>query len=242
MKKTIALLLAFLLCLSLCACGSKKVEGKGYRSPEEALMAYAEALKAGDVNKALSTFAVETYVENYGLEDQIEFAGAYQLSFPLENEDDFTRQVNLITRQNGIISGLKYLYLYFALGEEKMQKSIITLSDGGYTDAEDLVDDLVVEDWMKALSQMKIKDYVYLEDVQDGDAIERTEEHLEKLCRVYGCDEIVPLAVEVKLDGRNYYLTMNVANYNGKWFNLNQGGILSSIMGGNAYSGGLIPQ
>lgn len=242
MKKTIALLLAFILCLSLCACGSKKVEGKGYRSPEEALIAYAEALKAGDVNKILSTFAVETKVENYSLENQIEEVRAYYTNLPLENEDDFTIQVNVIARQNEIISSLKYMYLNFAIGEEKVQEVTFTLSNSGYADAEDLVDDLVMEDWMKTLSQMKIGEIAYLEDVVDEDLVDRTEEHLEKLCRVYGCDEIVPLAVEVKLDGRNYYLTMNVANYNGKWFNLNQGGILSSIMGGNAYSGGLIPQ
>ena len=238
MKKTIALLLAFLLCLSLCACGGRKVEGKGYRSPEDALMAYAEALKAGDVNKALSTFAVETQVENYSLVNQIEYVGVYQINFPLENGDEYTKQVNLIARQNEIITSLKYLYLYLAIGETE---GYIRLSEGSYEDAEDLVDDLVMENWTKTLSKMKIGDFVYLEDLVDEAYIDSTEEVLEKRCRIYGCDEILPLAVEVRLDGRDYYLTMDVANYNGKWFNLTQRGTLFAYIGGSVYSGGLVP-
>ena len=45
MKKIIALLLTLCLVLSLGACGGKAtVEGKGYDTPEEAIVAYAEAI------------------------------------------------------------------------------------------------------------------------------------------------------------------------------------------------------
>ena len=67
MKKISAILLAIALSITLCACGSRKVEGNGYNSPEEALLAYAEALKTGNVDNILSTFAVETYVERFDL-------------------------------------------------------------------------------------------------------------------------------------------------------------------------------
>ena len=63
MKKILTFLLALALCAGLCACGAGKVEGRGYGSPEEAVLAYAEALQAGDVKKILKTFAIETYVE-----------------------------------------------------------------------------------------------------------------------------------------------------------------------------------
>ena len=49
-----------------------KVEGPGYTSAEEAARAYAEALKAGDLNAMLSTFAVESYVEHFDMAAYIE--------------------------------------------------------------------------------------------------------------------------------------------------------------------------
>ena len=40
MKKILTFLLALTLCVGLCACGAGKVEGRGYGSPEEAVLAY----------------------------------------------------------------------------------------------------------------------------------------------------------------------------------------------------------
>ena len=40
-----------------------RFEGEGYESPEEAVAAYLEAMRNGDVAGMLSTFAIETYVE-----------------------------------------------------------------------------------------------------------------------------------------------------------------------------------
>ncbi|MBP5763128.1 MAG: hypothetical protein J6W48_09170, partial [Lachnospiraceae bacterium] len=46
-----------------------KLEGDGYETPEEAVTAYAEYLQAGDFDGILSTFAMESFEENYSVEE-----------------------------------------------------------------------------------------------------------------------------------------------------------------------------
>ena len=41
-----------------------RMEGSGFASPEDAVTAYLEAMKAGDLSGMLSTFAIETYIQN----------------------------------------------------------------------------------------------------------------------------------------------------------------------------------
>ena len=66
------LMLVFGLVLTLGSCGKKAtIEGKGYNSPEEVIVAYAEALKSGDMAKIMAVHAVETYVDRYDLEEYL---------------------------------------------------------------------------------------------------------------------------------------------------------------------------
>ena len=44
---------------------SEKIEGSGYDTAEDAVEAYVNYLKEGNLNGAFSTFAVEYYVDNY---------------------------------------------------------------------------------------------------------------------------------------------------------------------------------
>ena len=67
MKKPIVFLLILALACSFlpfAAAESGRLEGAGYDTPEEALLAYIDALNRGDVGGMLSTFALESYVEH----------------------------------------------------------------------------------------------------------------------------------------------------------------------------------
>lgn len=240
MKKILMFLLALALCVGLCACGAGKVEGRGYDSPEEAVLAYAEALQAGDVKKILKTFAVETYVDNYNLEERLERVRVYSKTaegLPLAG-DSYSREVNLIDRQAAIIRNLKFLYLGVAL--EWDAESMISLASGGYADAEDLVDALTLDDWSDMLADMRFDDdFVYLDDILEEGPAERSEEVLKENRKTYGCDKIETLALEIELDGEDMYLCMDVACYDGKWYCLTQGGMIGSLMGIPMIHGGV---
>ena len=112
MKHRIGILLLVLcLMLPLCACGKKaSIEGKGYDTPEEAIVAYAEAIKTGDLSKLMATHAVETYVDRYDLEENIErnHVYSYLLDCPMPNDDAYSRDMN---KKNGwLLHSLKLTY------------------------------------------------------------------------------------------------------------------------------------
>ena len=221
MKKLIALILSAVLCLSLGACGSSKVEGRGYKSPEDALLAYADALKAGDVTKMLSTFAVETYVENYNLEEYLNLTRVYNPG-------------NMVLQN---VRNLNNMYGYLSLGEGFSPTILITEN---HADAEDFLDDFVIDDWMEILSEMEFdEDFTYLDDVLEDDILDKAEDRLDDNCDIYGCDEIVSLGLEIELDGEDYLLCMDVACYNGKWYNLSLLGTIGTCLNAPATSGGL---
>ena len=243
--KKIAIVLVICLLFALCGCGNAaKVEGKGYKTAEEAALAYAEALKTGDVNKVLATFAIETYVENYDLEEFIDRMNAYTpvpgAEIMMESTDEYTTQVNLINRQATITRYLSYMYL--SMADCEMTGMPIVLGIGEYDDASDLVDDLTNEDWMEILADMEIGDVLGMDEFLDKDQMDLVEEDLEKSYDYLGCDEIQSVAVEVTLDGDDYYLFVDVACYDGVWYNYKPYGTLAVITGASPYTGGLFPE
>ena len=248
MKKIISLLLVLALCLSLCACSlanvsdilNPKIEGRGYDSPEEAFLAYTEALKTGDVSKILATFAIETYVENYDVEEFLDTYRSYTLgSSFLDGNTPYTKQLNLIARQDQISRQLQYLYAYISMGDE-INRTIITLTGNPYDDAGEFMDKFVMDDWMEILAEMQVDDdFQYLDDFMDDKNLDRAEEQLEDQCNIYGCEEIVPLALEVELDGEEYLMTINVARYGDKWYNLTLYGTIASVVGASQFTAGL---
>jgi len=248
MKKFMALVLAFCLGVSLCACGkTSTVEGKGYKTPEEALQAYAEALKTGDVDKILATYAVESHVANFDMARYIDHVGVYSAGsdYMLSPIDTFTRESGVIQRQYKIINQLSWMYLYVGFGEELDSGVINVNQNGEYTSASRFLKDLEIDDWMDILAEMEIGDVLQPEDFVDDDLIpentwDKAEDVLKKKERYLGCDEIACLGLEIELDGEDYYLCPEFACYGGKWYVLTQAGTLAMLLGTPANTGGLV--
>lgn len=245
MKKIISLLTALVLCLSLCACSpSGKIEGSGYKTPEDAVLAYAKALKSANVSKILSTFAVETYVENYDLETHVEEMNSYSFAYNQKFlcVDNFTTDLNLLSRQQTIANNLTRLCFLSCLGEDSeiVQGYPIRFDGDPYNDPDELFDDIDFESWSEILSEMEFDDdFVYADDLVDEDSIDMFEDHLDQQCDYYGCDEIVPMGLELELNGEDCILFVDVACYDGKWYILQQGGMLATWQGCSSYCGGL---
>lgn len=244
MKKIIALLLTLCLVLSLGACGGKAtVEGKGYDTPEEAIVAYAEAIRSGELAKIMSTYAVETYVDRFDLEAYIEWMGCYYCySCPLPNTDAQSREMNLVDRQAEIGKEQEFLYLSVVLGEEYKGNAIPYLLGGEYTSASKLTRAISEEDWMEILAEMEIGDVADYRDLDvekdDWKSIQNSYADKETFL---GCDELTGLAVEITLDGEDYYLLAELACYDGKWYVNQACGVLGNYV--EAYTVcGLLPR
>ena len=215
------------------------VEGPGFNSPEEAILAYARALQKGDVQEILSTFAIETYVDKYDLTAWIENSGAYTISAqqPIPSSDEYTMGLNRIARQYNITKNLTYMYM--TLGKVENFVSPITFNGEPYDKPSELVDDMVIYNWMDMLAKMEIGNVLRFEDLfQDVEQVNRA---LENNKRYLNCQELIPLAVELTIDGEQYYLCVDVACYDGRWYNCNFFGTIGIYLGASALGGGLYP-
>lgn len=250
MKKFVSILLVICTLLALCGCSkdsndeednvSSTVEGKGFKSPEKAILAYAEALQSGDVREILSTFAIESYVDNLDMEEYLQQVSSYVISMGLVSDDDYSREIRLVQRQYDIARQLGYLYInHTEAGFSENGQPVSIRKE--YETADKFIDAMTAEDWAEILEEMEIGDILTFEDVlpeRAGD--KQLMELLEHRADQYGCDEIVSLVVEITLDGVDYYLCADVANYDGKWYILSPIGVIGTMLGALSMSCGLV--
>ena len=216
-----------------------KVEGSGFSEPEEAILAYARALQHGNVQEILSTFAIETYVESYDLTAAMENVGAYtNTNVPFApSSDAYTAELNRILWQGSIVKNLSYMYLSFTDVEFLGQP--ITFNGDPYDTPEQLAEALTVSDWMQRLSGMEIGAVLTFEDLFGQN--DKIAQALENRIRILGCDDMVPLAAEVTMNGQLYYLCTDVACYDGVWYNCAPMGMIAVYLGASIENGGLCP-
>lgn len=246
MKRFFAILLVICTLLALCGCSksesaksSDTIEGRGFKSAEKAILAYAEALQSGDVKEILSTFAIETYVDNMDMEAYLEQTGAYMLSDGLVSEDDYSREIRLIKRQSDIAWKLGYLYINHTEAGFPENGQLVSIRKE-YETADKFIDAMIVEDWAEILEEMEIGDVLTAEDIIPDKLTEDYFKHLERQADIYGYDEIIPLAIEITLDGVDYYLCADAACYDGTWYIQNISGMIGTMLGANTMSCGLV--
>lgn len=243
MKRILSILLAICTLLTLCGCSSSgnngtKIEGNGYKSAEKAALAFAEALQSGDVRKILSTFAMETYVDSMDMEEYLSATGPYMVSTGLVSSDDYSKEIRLIQRQYDIARYFGYLYINYT--EFGMPENMAPVSNRDMKPYDEFIEAMTVEDWENILGEMEIGDVLTLGEVLPDEDTEEMDDRLKAIAKQYGCDNVVPLAVEVTLDGVEYYLCVNVANYDGTWYNLKLIGVIGSMLGADSTSCGLV--
>lgn len=209
------------------------IEGPGFDTPEEAIIAYVEAMKSGDINQMLSTFAIETYVDNYDVKAAVEKAGGYSSATnpPFLSIDAYTRYINIYRREDSLTKALLEQYFYFADMTDYYRALTLTRDCYGYGSPENFFDALQDEDWMNTLANMKYGEVKTAEDLRallsEDYFSESSQNSIDNTMKLLGCDELVPLAIEVEFDGKEYYLSMNVICYDGRWYNYVPGGTIA---------------
>ena len=103
-----------------------KIEGDGFATPEEAITAFAEALQEGDLDKMISTFAIESYCERYDMAGLIQRVASIQPTFlitpgypALDQTEDFTTRLNAEDRRADLILKIERPLMMIAL--DRMQ-------------------------------------------------------------------------------------------------------------------------
>lgn len=236
---------------------TSRVEGEGFDTPEEAVIAYAEAMKAQDMAGMLSTFAVETYLENYNLDQHIlknlwfSFTSMTNTGIPTENElvaqynverrrSDITKSIgdqmiNLIAAENGIFTMTGV--------EDEVWKSILGGSgypfgntDEGIKEAQDFIEQLKAA---PDFSKMEIADIYYAEGISENYLTLKNLTNLYRNAQIAGADGIKSLALHLKFGAYDALLCMDVIRYDGRWYNYQCYGFIGALMGLMSNSGGL---
>jgi len=239
-----AILLAVILLIAgVFSSGVRTIEGPGFATPEDAAKAYLIALKNQDVDAMVSTFAVESYADNYDLEAMVERLKSYLPSYEirLPGTNDYNRQLNIASRRNQLASVITNQYMYYNAAAELNGYDPTILME------EDEIQDFFnkFERDMKnyVFADLKVGDVLQPEDVSDLYMAIDNQQNIAKQAKVFGvsADDIANVAVEFSADGQKWLFCPQAIRYNGKWYLQSQMGNLAYLLGMNIYTGGISP-
>ena len=244
MKKLLVCLLALLLAAAP-ALGegteTGALEGPGFGSAEEAVTAYLEAMKNGDLEGMLATFAIETYVAEMDAHADLARMGVFQPSYGMRMPlgGDYQQQVAVAARYGQLAESLAYQWMLFSWpeGYEEFGGTTISLTEDGAAEA--FLTNLAENDAAARWQEMEVVGFVEPElmSTQYSDGAESRA----RQAASHGCDEIVSVVAKLDIGGEEWYQCMDVACYGGKWHNLSFVGYIGHLMGLSLYSGGLVP-
>ena len=241
MKKMIVCLLALCLLLPAACAESAVYEGAGYDTPEDAVLAYANAFAKGDVMEMLSTFAVESYVDHFDSKAYFSYIRVYQPmnSAPLlalPDSSEYMRQLRILDQVSSILAGFSRQYVV-ASGILDLTSDTVR---GAYTmsfkpEEPEALDAFLAKTaecvWPGEVTVGPVWNRALFEMRDWGKGYGRYFEYL----RAYtGCDEAATVAVVLRIDGMDYLQVMQCVRYGDKWYNQSMSGYVF-----NAFSAGL---
>ncbi len=194
--------------------GRDRIESEGFDTPEEAVTAYLEGLKARDTEQMLSTFSVESYAQNFNMQAYLEHTQAYmylsqEMAFPTVN--DFTKAMAACKRrgqlQEDILEQGNWLYSWncFLTDTE--------LEQGAFFTWEELQEKL-------ELDSIEVIDFIQPETFAEDERMKQaTKEFWSQRAGIYGADQIQDCVTVFTCGGEKYCLFMEVAQYDGRWYN-----------------------
>lgn len=220
--------------------GVDTVEGPGFDSPEEAVEAYLEAMKEGDLKGMLETVAMETYVENMDLEAYMERLGGYiPNTMPVPGDSTLIQTINLEKRRAAFTQSLQFQYLMLVDPDSPIREmEPITVEEG---ERASFLAQVEISGDLETLATLEVGKFWRPETFSDAYADDVNQTNLEKQTRAYGADEICSLAVEVTVDGREYLFCPDAVRYDDTWYLLNLQGNLANLLGISTYAAGTVP-
>ena len=219
-----------------------RFEGEGYESPEGAVAAYLEAMRNGDVAGMLSTFAIETYVENADAQASLWRVRAFMPSgnaMPLGGE--YQLPTAAATRYAELANALYYQWLALSWPEGYGEFAVQAVM---------FQDEAEVEAFRAALAENDISPLLAdLELVGFAAPAERSNTYLSRInlqnlgqqVAAYGCDAMSDVVARLSIGGEEWYQCMQCACYDGRWYNIALNGNIGNLLGVDLNAAGLTP-
>lgn len=227
---------------------TSSVQGEGFDTPEDAIRAYAEYLRDGDINGIYSVFAVESYLKHYDMKEAFEYTHAYQPYLQNTNNpillldgSDLANGINLESRKSYIKSELYKSYIYCMaqqIDDEEIRAQILSTNPKALED-EDIDDVISFLESNPGFKDMKIKDIMKPSDFgfEREDFMNDSDDSLKK---ILGVDDIENVSLRISFDGDDYVIFMVAARYGNKWYLVNFNNVVCYRLGVSSLSGGMV--
>lgn len=223
--------------------GAQYFEGGGFDSPENAVSAYLQAMRAGDVQGMLATFAIETCVD---ASDPQAYLERMWMFFPDELEglpigSAYARALAVNRRRAGLVDDLYMQYLFYSWqeaygaftgnalkldGEDEVAAFLAEMSDSAFADA---------------LTELEVMEFVDPAEMCEQYASERNQALIAEQTACYGCDETADVVARLDIGGETWYQCMWCVRYGERWYNLKLSGNIGVLLGISSFAGGLVP-
>ena len=207
------------------------VESGGYDSPERAVAAYIDGLKADNLDQMLGTFVIEHYVENYDLQAYLEHMGIFQsLQAPWPAVNDITKDLNIEKRKTNVVNSIRYQYsaLCDAASTLSSSEPQVLRSEA---EKKEFLEQLTKQLSSVDFSTVELNGFITPEQLNDFYNSESNQKNLSMLAEIYGADQITGRVAVVNFNGKYYALCFDTIEYDGKWYNLELAGNLSAVLG-----------
>lgn len=236
MKKILSVLLMIVM-LAAFAAGSAGaenaeygcLEGSGYSTPEEAVLAYIDAMNHGDIGGMLSMFAHETLTEHADPILYLQYVHSFKTS-SMQNtipaDDPYARSLVTQARYGILAADLLATFAYAAAGEsnpptetaEQRRELQEKMKQSPYYSLQGNVEFVR---WLNPVNLTKGK----ATDPRRGtDAVSQV--------LWTGADDITELVAELRVNGAFAILGMRCACYGGRWYNLDYNNNAVMLAGG----------
>ena len=222
---------------------AQRIEGAGYDTPEDAIRAYAEALKKQDLDGMISTFAVESYCENYNADMAAGIVQMTNINMAVNNPmpDGGNSVVSALNRdlwkasiQSSIISQM----MIMADANKDLVTGVPVHISNDSEDDSVLREAVHTFEKLPDLSTMEIGDVIYAEGVFPKYVDENNIRNLRRFAARDGADGFKSLGLLLTIDGKSAFLCMDTVRYNGRWYNIRCSGMLGALIGMHSLSGG----
>ena len=227
MKKLSAILLPVLILLLACSAGTAagRLEGNGYDTPEEAVLAYLDALNRGDAGGMLSTFAMESYAEHADPDYLYELLGILNPravpKFGLLHINDYLDSLTVRSRYGTVSRQLLLNYFLTATGTDMP----VMLSEPGAAAA--FEEQLRQSPLYSPAASVEFIRWISPVNLSDGSIVGGLSP---QLAIIAGADDLAETAALIRINGKDAVLSLCCVRYGKRWYNLDLAGAAAQYM------------
>lgn len=187
----------------------------GYSTVEAAVDAYITGVGEGDLEKALSACAVESYGKGCDIRSYTDELGYYDLSAnPAPTEYEAYAELNTIIQYGRLANQTRVFYEYLSGGgvqPEGMKGGVWERAEGGSDDLDDYFKRIDPAN----LSGLSVAEVLAPSVIRDGD--EEVSQALELDARAAGAQEATQVVVLLELEGRKAVCSFQMLRYGDQW-------------------------